>query len=210
MQAAEAAHAETVKTAEQQAQAKKTADAYQKVMIDGRAALAARQYDAAAASFGSAQKLMPGDASSAEFLKQAASAKASADAVVAEAAKKRADEQQHAAAVQNALAQSRAAMAAHDLTTAGKAAAVAAEKAPNDPQVQKALADHQAALNAKKAEEAAQQQRAAHVQTLKKQAEDAQAARSHDAAVQALAQASQLAPADAGLKDSLAKAQKTQ
>ncbi|HBI41343.1 MAG TPA: hypothetical protein DDY78_00610, partial [Planctomycetales bacterium] len=208
LQAAATAHAEIAKTEEQQAQAKITADAYQKQMIDGRAAMAAKQYDAAAASFGEAQKLLPGDASSGEFMKQVASAKAAAAAIVAEAARKRANDQQRTAAVQNALAQSRAAMAARDLEAAGKAVTSAVEKAPNDPEVKKSLADLQTALTAKKAEEAAMQQRAAHTQALKKKGADAQTAQRYDEAVQAFAEASQLAPTDVGLKDSLNKAQK--
>jgi tetratricopeptide (TPR) repeat protein len=207
LQTAESAHAETAKTEEQQAQANRTADAYQKAMIDGRAALAAKQYDAAAASFGEAQKLAPGDASSAQFMKQAASAKAGAAALAAEAARKRADDQQRAAAVQKSLAESRAAMAARDLETARKAVTSAAEKAPNDAEVKKSLADLQTALTAKKAEEAARQQRADHIQGLKKKGADAQAARRYDEAVQAFAEASQLAPTDVGLKDALNKAQ---
>jgi tetratricopeptide (TPR) repeat protein len=208
LQAAEKARAEIVQSEAQQAQAKKNADAYQKAMTDARAALTAKQYDVAAISFGEAQKLMPGDASSTALLQQAAAAKANAAAVVAEVAKQRADEQQRASVVQTALAQSRAAMAARDLNAAGKAVAVAAEKAPNDPEVKKALADLQTALNAKKAEDAARQQRADQLQALKKKGADAQAARRYDEAVQAFAEASQLAPDDAGLKASLNTAQK--
>ena len=133
LQQAEKGQADTVKTAEQQAQAKKNADAYQKWMTDGRAALKAKQYDAAANAFSKAQKLLPGDASSAEFLQQARKAKADGDAATAEAAKKLQEEQQHAAAVQKSLAQGRTALAAHDLDGAGKAIAAAAERRRTTP-----------------------------------------------------------------------------
>jgi len=159
LQAAESAHAQTAKTEEQQAQAKKTADAYQKAMIDGRAALAAKQYDAAAASFGQAQKLLPGDASSAEFVKQTASAKATATAAVADAAKKaeEAARQQQVDKMQ-ALKKASDAKAAADQAAAKKSAEVVkaqgelakASKETAD-KIKKQLDDYTLAMGAGKA-----------------------------------------------------------
>ena len=208
LQQAEKGQADAVRTEEQLAQAKKNADAYQKRMTDGRAALAAKQYDAAVSAFSEAQKLLPGDASSADFLQRAGKAKADADAATAEAAKKHDEEQQRVAAVQKSLAQGRAALAAHDLDAAAKAIAAAADKAPNDADVKKAAQDLQTAQASAKAEADAKKKRAEQAQALVKKGADALAAQRYDDAVQALAQASQLAPDDAATKDLLTRAQK--
>jgi tetratricopeptide (TPR) repeat protein len=205
---AQKGQADAARTADQQAQAKKTTEAYQKWMTDGRAALALKQYDAAASAFGEAQKLLPGDAASADFLTQAKKAKADADAAAKDTAKKHQDEQDRIAAVQKSLAQGRAALAAHDLDGATKAFAAAADKAPNDADVKKAQQDLQAALAAANADADARKKRTDQVQALVKKGTDAQAAQKYDEAVQALAEAVRLAPDDAATKDLLAKAQK--
>src|SRR5262249_31136211 len=118
---AEKARAAAAGSAEAVAEAKKKAEAYQKVMNEGRLALTGRQYDAAIKAFAEAQKLLPGDQSSANFLKDAQKAKADADAAIAAEAKRRAEEVQRAADVQKALNAGRAALAAKDLKAAADA-----------------------------------------------------------------------------------------
>src|SRR5262249_40590997 len=67
LQAAEKGRADAAKTADQLAEAKKKAEAYQKAMSDGRLALQGKHYDAAIQAFEQAQKLLPGDQASLNF-----------------------------------------------------------------------------------------------------------------------------------------------
>src|SRR5262249_30372143 len=94
LQAAEKGRADAAKTADQLAEAKEKAEAYQKAMSDGRLALQGKHYDAAIQAFEQAQKLLPGDQASLNFAQEARKAKDEARAAEVAAAKKRADDLQ--------------------------------------------------------------------------------------------------------------------
>src|SRR5262249_22442847 len=76
LQNAEKALADTLKTDEQKAAAKKKQEAYEKSMSEGRLAFQQKKWDAAITAFEAAQKLLPGDKASQNFLNDAKKAKA--------------------------------------------------------------------------------------------------------------------------------------
>jgi tetratricopeptide (TPR) repeat protein len=189
-------------------QTRKKQESYQKLMGDGRTALAARQYDAAIQAFTEAGALLPGDKSAAGFLADARKAKGDADAVRDAEAKKREQEQQRAAAVQKALTQFRAALAVKDLDAARKALDEAVKNDKDSAEVKTALNDLEKAVNAVKADAEAKKKRADDFQTLLKKGKLALDEKRFDEAVQEFSQASQLIPDDADAKALLAKAVK--
>jgi tetratricopeptide (TPR) repeat protein len=172
------------------------AAAYQKALNDGRLALGARQFDAAIQAFSEAQKLLPGDQASANFLKDARKAKDDAQAAVAAEAKRRAEEAQRAASLQKALGEGRAALAAGNLQGASVALATAAKLAPKDPGVLAAQADLSKAQQAQQAEAAARQGREKQYQSLLASGRAALAAKRYDDAEKSFTQATALVPGD--------------
>lgn len=195
-------------SAEALAQAKKKGEAYQRVMSEGRLALSNRQYDAAIKAFGEAQKLLPGDTESANFLKDAQKAKADAATGAAAEAKRRAEELQRTAQVKKALSDGRSALAAGNLKAAADAFAVAATLAPQDAEVQRALQDLRRAEDAVRADAAVRQKRLEQYQALLKAGQNALAAKQYDAAVRAFSDASALMPGDKAGLDLLRQAEK--
>lgn len=190
--------------------AKKKTAAYQVLMADGRRALEAKRFDDAVKSFAEAQKLLPGDQTSAGFLKDAQAAKSDAAAAVAAAAKKRAEEIQRAAELQKALTQGRTALAAKDYAAAAKAFDVAAQLSPANPEVQRALADMRKAQDLVKADAEARQKRQIQFQSMLAAGKKALEAKNFDGAVATLAQANALVPDDKVGQDLLRQAQKAQ
>lgn len=190
------------------AEAKKRADLYQKAMSDGRYALQSKQYDAAIKAFGEAQKLLPDDRSSADFLKDAQKAKTDAQTVLAAEAKKRADEVQRSAELKRALDQARAGLAAKDLKTASAAVAVAVKLDPRNPEVQKLNQDLVSARQAEEAGILARKQRLEQQQTLIQTGKAALAASKFDDAVRAFTEAGALVPDNTAARDLLQQALK--
>ncbi|MFO0965171.1 MAG: tetratricopeptide repeat protein [Gemmataceae bacterium] len=111
----------TLADAKTRAAAKEKALAYQKLLGDGKSALAIGRFTDAIKSFEAAQKLLPGDKSSADYLSEARTALKRHDDEIADAAKKRADGIRRAADVKKAVDKARLALAAKDLSGAGKA-----------------------------------------------------------------------------------------
>jgi tetratricopeptide (TPR) repeat protein len=207
LQQAEKARAGTVKTPDQVAEAKKKADAYQKYMTDGRLALQGKQYDAAIQAFDTAQKLLPGDQTSLNFLKDARKAKDDAGLAAVAAAKKKADDLQRQHDAQKALAEVRAALAGKKLDAAAKALALAVQLAPDDPAVGQLQKDLQRAQESARAEVEAQKQRQAHYDALVAAGKKALNEKRFDAAVKAFGDATALMPGDPGTRDLLKQAQ---
>ncbi|MCI0464360.1 MAG: tetratricopeptide repeat protein [Gemmataceae bacterium] len=190
------------------AEAKRKADAYQKAMGEGRAALSSRQFDSAIKAFGEAQTLLPGDQSSATFLKEAQKAKTDSAAALAAEAKKRADDAQRTANLQKALTAGRAALAAGNLQGAASAFDSAAKLAPGDPGVVAARAGLQKAQQARETQEAARRQRQQQQQALLATGRTALAAKRYDEAEKAFAQAATLVPEDRTAQDLLGQTRK--
>ena len=110
-------------------------------MNDGRTALAGKRYDDAIAAFTAAQKVLPGDRTSADLLKDAQKAKTDDAARIAAAAQQRAAAAQRAVDLKKSLDQGRAALGSGNLDAAGKAFDAAAQLAPKNPDVLRALQD---------------------------------------------------------------------
>jgi tetratricopeptide (TPR) repeat protein len=128
--------------AKAEAEAKQRTEAYQKLLADGQIALRGKRYEDAIKAFAEAQKVLPGDRTSAQLLKDAQQAKADGEAALAAAAKKRAQELERAANVQKAkdyLAAAQGALRKKDFDGATKALALANKLDPDSPAVDQAL-----------------------------------------------------------------------
>src|SRR5262249_46825852 len=150
------------------AAAQQRTEEYQKWMGEGRVALAARQWDAAIKAYREAQRVLPGDFSSAAFLKDAEKHKSDEAAAVTAQARKRDEERRRAGEVQKALTAGRTALAAHNLDAASKAFASAAQLAPAAPEVVQAQDELKRAQDAAKADAEGRQKRRDDFQALVK------------------------------------------
>jgi tetratricopeptide (TPR) repeat protein len=139
----------------QDADAKKKAAAYLKLMDDGKVALAAGKYADAVKSFEEAQKLFPKDPSSADLLKEATAARDKDKTDLAQKAKEAEEARWKADKVAKALERGRAALKSGDLKAASEAIKEAAAVSPKSGavlQAQKELAkaeEAQAAFQAR-------------------------------------------------------------
>jgi tetratricopeptide (TPR) repeat protein len=207
--------AATADQAKRDAEAKKDGE-FRRLSDAGMAALNAKQYDEASKLLAEADHLKPGDVNVLAALAKAQKAKADADAAAAQAVRKQGEEKRRAEALQKALGQARAALAAHDLDAAGKALAAAAELGPNDPDVKKAQQD---LLTAQAAAKAAAQAATDQAARLKKQQDDyakaMAAGRSatvkgdYAAAIASYTEALKIIPGDKASADALKAAQDT-
>ncbi|MCI0683416.1 MAG: hypothetical protein L0Y71_15030 [Gemmataceae bacterium] len=207
---AEAGRKKPAVDAKAAAAAKQKTEAYQKLIGDGRLALETKRYDDAIKSFSAAQKLLPGDQTSAGYLKEAQQAKSESVAAVAAAAKKRAEEIQRKSDVRRALTQGRTALAAKDLGAAAKAFAQAAKLAPGDADVERALRDLGQAQKLAQVEAAAQAKRDRQFQDLLTSGKKSFAAKKYDEAIKIFGEAAALNPDDKSARDLLRQAQKAQ
>jgi tetratricopeptide (TPR) repeat protein len=205
---AEKARQQVASSAKNAEAERQKAAAYQKAISDGRLALNGRQFDVAIKAFTEAQRLQPGDAASAGFLKDAQKAKTDADAARAAEAKRRADEAQRAASLQRALNEGRAALAAGNLKGASDALDAAGKLAPKDAAVLAAQGELRKAQQAQQVEAAARQKRQDQYQALLASGRTALAAKRFDDAERAFAQAASLLPGDKTAPDLLRQAQK--
>lgn len=125
--------AATVKDAQAQMEAKKKREEYEGLMQKGRTAMGLKNFPAALEAFQGAQKVLPGDATSAQLIKDVE--KQRGDLEAARVAKTKQEEQakQMAATVQ----QVRAAIRTNRLAEADKMVADAMKTAPNDPELKK-------------------------------------------------------------------------
>jgi tetratricopeptide (TPR) repeat protein len=136
-------------------QAKKKAEAYRKLMDDGKVALAAGKYPDAVKAFEEAQKLFPKDPTSADLLKEAVAARDKDKTDRAQKAKEAEEARLKADKVAKALERGRAALKSGDLKTAKDAIKEAADLSPKSGavlQAQKELAsaeEAQAAFQAR-------------------------------------------------------------
>lgn len=196
LQKAETARDAALANATAKAAAKDRADKYQRFLGEGRLALNSKRYDDAIRAFGEAQKLLPGDATSRDYLADARAAQKAEEARIAQAAKQRAEEMKRAADLQLALTQGRAFLAARNFSDAAKALGQAQNLAPNDADVKNALRDLDQAQKQASAEAAAQKQRLTQFQTFLATGKSALAAKQYANAVKALASATTLIPDD--------------
>jgi tetratricopeptide (TPR) repeat protein len=131
---AEQARSAVAADAKTQAETKQKLAVYQKFLAEGQSALNGKQYDVAIKAFTEAQKLLPGDAASKDFLAAAQKGKKDAADAVALAAQKQADEQRRKAGYQAALLAGQQAYAAKNYAEAVKAYTEAARLMPGDTQ----------------------------------------------------------------------------
>lgn len=177
---------------------------YQRLMTNGRRAMAAKQYDKALESFVAAKRLMNGDKAAEQFAQDALDAKNAAEKAMFD----KTFQQRKAVDLANALAKVRTALAAGKLDEAEAAHKLAAAIDANNAAVKKAHADIAKARNAKSAAEQAARKRQEQFDALIGKARSALAAKRFDEAVQAATQAVQLQPADKPARDLLAQATK--
>lgn len=194
---AEAGRAASQAEAARQQARKQTADAYQKWMADGRAALAGQRYDAAIQAFREAQKLQPADPAAAAALKQAEQARDGARTAADAAARQKQEEAQRAERVRQLLAAGRSALSAQQFDAAAKAFADARQLAPADPNVTRALQDlDQARKTAAANAEAEKKKRLQEYQQAMTTGRQMLAARRFDEAAKAFTEAGRLQPGD--------------
>jgi tetratricopeptide (TPR) repeat protein len=142
---AEQARVGSATDAKTQAEAKQKQAAYQKHLADGRLALTGKRYDDAIKSFSAAQKVLPGDHASQDFLAEAQKAKKDAADALTAAAQKRTDEQTKQASYQAALLAGQKAHAARNYGEAIKSFTEAARLMPDDAKAAKLLKQAQQA-----------------------------------------------------------------
>jgi tetratricopeptide (TPR) repeat protein len=240
LQDAEAGRKKTAASAQAAEAAKKKTEAYQKLIGDGRQALEAKRYDEAIKAFGDAQKLLPGDQTSAGYLKDAQQAKADATAAVAAAAKKQAEEAQKAAVAaaiakrdndfRNAMIAGQQAMQAKNYKEAVQSYQFAIRIKPNDAQATAQLDAAQRELrrvettpkedpkkkeDVKKKDDTKKKKEEASTpaptfQELMLAGQKAMQAKKYDEAVKAFSDAQELRPNDAAVAKLLKQAQKLQ
>ena len=181
--------------AKAQAAAKQRTDAYQKSLNDGRSALAGKRYADAIKSFADAQKLIPGDKTSKDYLQEAQTAKQAAEDAVAAASKLKVQQDYQAA-----LSNGQKALQGKDYNGAIRSAQQALKIMPNDVQATQLLQQAQDASNQE-----------AKAQASFKLALDAGrnslSAKNYKDAVTAFNNALQLNPGDATAKQLLQQAQ---
>jgi hypothetical protein len=191
--------AEQKKQAEE---ARRKAD-FQRLLHEGRAALAARQYDQAIQALRQANQLFPGNV---DLLADLGKAEQARDEALAQARNKArppvvkkpdpTPDDAPKLALQQALARARKALVKRDAAEADQALVQAARLAPNDPEVRrlhKELDQLRAALRA----EAEARKNQAQVNDLVKTAQTHLAARRFDDALRVLNEANRLQPGDA-------------
>jgi tetratricopeptide (TPR) repeat protein len=194
---AEAGRAGSQAESARQVTQKQNAEAYQKWMADGRAALAGQRYDAAIQAFREAQKLQPTDPAAAAALKQAELARDSARTAADAAARQKLEEAQRAERVRQLLAAGRSALSAQQFEAAGKAFADARQLAPADPNVARALQDlDQARRTAAANVEAEKKKRLQEYQQAMTTGRQMLTARRFDEAARAFTDAGRLQPGD--------------
>ena len=180
----------------EKAAAKARLEAYQKHLTAGQAALSSKRYDDAIKAFGDAQKLLPGDKASKDYLQEAQNAKKAAEDAIVLAAKMRAEEKRKAMELQTALTQGRSALAANDLALAEKLFLQAKAINPKDQDVLRSLKDLEQAVQRKTAEEAALKKRDAEFKSLLDVGKAALAKKDYAAALKAFSSATTLNPQD--------------
>jgi colicin import membrane protein len=121
---------------------------FNRLMADGRAALAAKRYDDAVKAFGEALKLQPGDRTANALLQQAARAREDAKAAMDAEARKKQDEEKRRAEFNRLMASGRQALAARRYEEAVKAFGDALKLQPGDPTATRSLREAQQALDA--------------------------------------------------------------
>jgi tetratricopeptide (TPR) repeat protein len=189
---------------------KKKAFVYHKHLGEGKNALASKRYDEAIQAFAAAQKVLPGDKTSAEFLQEAQKAKQDQTAAITLAAKKKAEDLQRTLEVQKALKKGQTALAGKNLEEADQAIAMAVQLAPDDPAVLRAQRDLQAARKLAQAQAELQNKRAQQHQALMVFAQKELAAGRFEEAIKALTDANTLVPDNKTSQDLLRQAQKAQ
>jgi tetratricopeptide (TPR) repeat protein len=204
---AEEGRAKAPSNPQAQVEAKQKLAAYQKLMGDGRLALTGKRYEDAIRAFSEAQKQLPGDQASKDFLADAQKGKQAADDALALAAKQWIEEKKRADDVQKALAQGRTALAGRDLDAAAKAFAQAEKLSPDNAEVQRAFKDLAQAQKLAATEAQAQKKRQEDYQKLIDAGKQALAAKHYPDAVKAFSGAVALLPQDKAGNELLLQAQ---
>lgn len=196
--------------AKAQAAAKQRAATYQKLLSEGRAALDTKRFPEAIKAFTEAQKVLPGDKTSSDYLKEAQNAKQAADDAIAAAAKLRAEEARKAGEFQKALAMGRSMLAKDDFAAAAKALNQAKALDPLNAELKRAQSDlAQAVQRANSAAEAAKK-RDQQFQSLLADGRTALAGKRYTEALKALSGATTLMPMSKEAQDLFRRAQAEQ
>ena len=193
--------------AKAKAAAKARADLYQKHINDGQLAMSTKRFADAEKAFAEAQKVLPGDKSSLDYMQQAKNALKAADDAVALAAKQRAAEAKKAADLKDALQKGQIALAANDFAKAGQFLNQAKAINPADADVQKALRDLDQAFARQTAEAEAQKKRQVQFQTLLDAGKTALASKNYPDALKSLSSATTLMPQNKEAQDLFRRAQ---
>jgi len=211
LQQAQAGLGSTKLDAAAQVEAKKKRDAYETAIRQGRAALNLKQYAEALASFQKAQEFLPGDAASAELIKEATRLKGDAESTIGA--------QKKAAELTQAIAAGRAALRTNKFDEAQAAAERAAKLNPDSADVKKLAADIEAARkayaaampkkdDAKQASDAQAKLKQAAYETAMRAAQSAIDAKQFDVAIAKSTEALRLKPGDEAATRILAAARK--
>jgi tetratricopeptide (TPR) repeat protein len=196
MEQAKRTRAATAADARTRAEQKNAAE-YQKRMGEGRTALAARQYDAALASFREAQRLLPGDQTAAAFIKEAEKSKQAAAPPRPEAAKAQQDaEKAREAEAARKRAEEARLKAQQEQEQARRLAAAGAEAEQKKHQAEKAQQDARAAHQAEAMRQQETDNRRLDYTRRMSQGRAALGTRRYDEAVWAFTEALKLQPND--------------
>lgn len=226
LNSAQAAQAATVKDAAALAEAKKKREEYEAAMRQGRAARGLKHYADALGFFQKAQDLLPGDAASAELIRETTKEKADIEAV--QAAKKAAEPTttgpkkepvtgmvpkkdlpaKPADRTDALVAQARSAIQANDMEGAYQAIVAASKGAPNDPDVRKVRLEYEAARKALAAGDTEAKAKQARYETAMSAAQRALAGKQYDDAVAQATEALKVKPGDAAATRILNEAKK--
>ncbi|MSU79602.1 MAG: tetratricopeptide repeat protein [Gemmataceae bacterium] len=193
--------------AKAQAAAKERAVAYQKWLGEGRSAMASKRYPEAIKAFTEAQKVLPGDKTSKDYLLDAQTAKQAAEDAVVTAAKARAEELRKVGALQKSLALGRGLLTKNDLTGAAKALNQAKAIDPANAEVQRAQRDLDQAVQRANSEAALQKKRDQQFQALLADGKAALTGNRYAEAIKALSGATTLVPSSKEAQDLFRRAQ---
>ena len=193
--------------AKAQAAAKERAVAYQKWLGDGRAAIANKRYPDAIKAFTEAQKVLPGDKTSKDYLLDAQTAKQAAEDAVVTAAKMRAEELRKASELQKALTLGRSLLTKNDLAGAAKALNQAKAIDSANADVQRTQRDLDQAVQRANSEAASLKKRDQQFQSLLADGKAALVGKRYAEAIKALSGATTLVPSSKEAQDLFRRAQ---
>ncbi|HEX3152616.1 MAG TPA: tetratricopeptide repeat protein [Gemmataceae bacterium] len=211
LQSAQAAQKENIKDAAALAEAKRKRDEYEVAMRQGRAALNLKHYSDALGFFQKAQDTLPGDAASAELIKEATKQQATVAATTKKdpiaTLPKKDPPIKTAGKVDDLVAKARAAIKAKDMTAAYQAIVEASKLDPTDADLRKVRGEYETARLAMSADPTAGQKQAMYEAAMSA-ANTAFTAKRYDDAIAKATEALKQKPGDAAATQLLASAKK--